>query len=313
MRRRLLPAFGCLLPCWRRCLPVRTLLFPLLIVLPFLLNGQLIVSNPSSDALLSTQIQQLIQINAQEQLGNSTFMTEFIPRVKQTIDIANATLDTTRRLYEIGKSVADYTPEKLREDAHAGFCAAFPGTCPGLDRSLKEFGDNIEMITEGDASFWTYKSRWNNETNAFLRDLVEGSMQAYVYPNIAPDMSRYYGYDGDKSAEEVFMAAMVRSGLYSNLKYSNVQASMINMEVKRFLDEARLSKNIIARGQAIQLGIGQQQAHDLRDIALMERKRVVEEENAAARKAAADKAFLDAARKGAKDKKTREKFMDLWK
>lgn len=241
------------------------------------------------------------------------FMTEFIPRVKQSIDIANATLDTTRRLYEIGKAVANYTPEKLREDARSGFCAAFPGTCPGLERSMNELKDNVEMIAEGDASFWTYRSRWNSETNAFIKNLVEGSMQAYVYPNIAPDMSRFYGYDGDQSAEEVFMGAMVRSGLYSNLKYSNVQAAMINMEVKRFLDDARLSKNIVARGQAIQLGIEQQQAHDLRDIALMERKRTVEEENAAAKKAAADKAFLDAARKGAKDKKNQQKLIDLWK
>lgn len=283
------------------------------IIFPFIMHAQLIVSNPSADALLASQIQQLIQINSQEQLGNNVFMTEFIPRVKQTVDIANATLDTTRRLYEIGQAVADYTPEKLLADAKAGFCAAFPGTCPGLEQSIGELTDNVEMISKGDASFFAYKSRWNSETNSFIKNLVEGSMQAYVYPNIAPNMSRFYGFDGDQSAEEVFMGAMVRSGLYSNLKYSNVQASMINMEVKNFLDEAQRSKNIAARGQAIQLGIEQQQAHDLRDIALMEKKRTVDEEKAAANKASSDKTFIDAAQKSAKDKKNQQKFIDLWK
>ncbi len=249
------------------------------------LHAQLVVESPTGNTLLSTQISQMTQILAEEKLGNTAFMTEFIPRVKQSIDIANATLDTSRRIYGMYQEIKTMTPEKLLSETMNGFCNGFPGTCPGLRDSILEMKDNIDLIKGGQtANFFEYRSRWNSKTQTFLKNMVEGSMKAYVYPTIAPNMSRFYGFDAEPdTASEIFYESLTKSGLGQSLSLQNVQASMINTAVKAYLDDVDATKNLQARGQALSIAIQQQQAKGINDMALIEKKRIIDEKLAAFR------------------------------
>lgn len=275
-------------------------------------SGQLLVSAPTSDALLSSQMQAMTQLIAQEHLGNSLLMTEIIPRTKQTIDIANATLDASRRLYEIGKSIADYTPEKLLRDLKEGFCNGFPGTCPGLERSILELKDNVEMIAAGDNKFFAYKSRWNAETNRFIVGLATGMMKAHVYPKVAPLMSQYYGFDNEPTAvDQIYAAALAKSGLATELSFKTVQASMINLAVKEFLDEAQSSKNLTAQGQAIQMGLEQSQAAALETMANIQKAEYVKKEMEEEQVREGNAKFLDAYKKRSGEMKKNREISDM--
>lgn len=290
-----------------------------IVITVFLLSSRIVsaqfvavVEAPTTDSLLSTQITALTQIVAQEQLGNNIIMTEIIPRAKQTIDIANATLDTSRRLYEIGKSIADYSPEKLLRDMKEGFCNGFPGTCPGLESSILELKDNVEMISSGDDKFFSYKSRWNSETNRFIVGLASGMMKAHVYPKVAPLMSKYYGFDNEPTAvDQIYTAALVKSGLASELSFKTVQASMINVAVKDFLDEAQRSKNLTAQGQAIQLGIEQSQARDLETMANIQKAEYVKKELEEEQVREGNAKFLDAYKKRTEEMKKNKELKDM--
>jgi len=291
----------------RKILVIAVIVFSLRAV-----SAQLIVSAPTSDALLSSQMQALAQLVAQEQLGNNILMTEIIPRTKQTIDIANATLDTSRRLYEIGRSIADYTPEKLMEDLKEGFCNGFPGTCPGLEKSILELKDNIELITSGDDKFFAYKSRWNTETNRFIVGLATGMMKAHVYPKVAPLMSQYYGFDNEPTAvDQIYTAALVKSGLASELSFKTVQASMINLAVKEFLDEAQRSKNLTAQGPAIQLGLEQSQASSLETMANIQKAEYIRKELEEEQVRQGNERFLDAYKKRTGEMKKNREISDM--
>ena len=246
---------------------MRKLLFSVLLLTLCSLKAQMVVEAPGVEGLLSSQVSQLTELIAEEKFGNSQFMTEYLPKVIQTLDGINAILDTSRKIHTIYESVKDYSTEKLTQDMEDGACAAFPGTCPTIKNTFGETFDNINMIRKGDKKFWTYRSQWSHETDSFVTKMAQGSMMAYVYPKVAPNVSKFWGYDnGPQDIYEVFEYSLAESGLSKIRNFEHYQAAMINVALKKFLDEADEKKNLEAQGIGILAGQNQGMSRDISDI-----------------------------------------------
>ncbi len=245
-----------------------------LVLFPVLLSAQAVVSAPATDALLAKVI-------AAEEVANAQFVTEFIPRVQQTIDLARQTLDTSKRLYEIGKSVADYGPQALVGIMKEQFCAGFPGACPLVEGALKELERLPEVASLGKGQFLAYKKSLSGETGRFISGLAAGMVKAYRYPKLADALAEYVG-DGVSAVDEIFTAALAKKGMAQNLLTKTIEAASVQAAVKTFLAEADRTGSLTAQGLGVQLGIEQAQAQALETIADIGKsdfvKREVEEE-----------------------------------
>ncbi len=244
------------------------------VLFPVVLSAQAVVSAPAPDALLAKVI-------AVEEIGNAQFVTEFIPRVQQTIDLAKQTLDTGRRLYEIGRSVADYGPEALLGMMKEQFCAGFPGTCPLIEGTLRELEALPEIASLGKGQFLAYKKSLSGEAGRFISGLASGMVKAYRYPKVAEAMAKYVG-DGVSAVDEIFAAALAKKGMAQSLLAKTIEATSVQAAVKTFLAEAERTGSLTAQGLGVQLGIEQAQAQAIETLADIGKsdfvKREVEEE-----------------------------------
>ncbi len=230
---------------------------------------------------LSAQVELLAKISAEEQFGNSTLVTEWIPRVQQGIDIANATFEGIRVANKLQQAVRSYDKDDLMKDMKAGFCKMLKnGSCERMEESFNELRDNYQMTKQGDSQrFWNYRSSLRTETRQFMKHMVEGMSKAYLYPKIAPNVSSYYGYDQEPNEiDEIYQVALARSGMDKKVYFEQIQSSMINMELARFLDDAEQSKNISARGLAIQAAISKEMSRDINIMKNIEQSQFLNDE-----------------------------------
>ena len=189
---------------------------------------------------------------------------ETIARLKALLDAANQTIDLARESYRQFQYIKNYSVDDLARDAKAGFCRGLDNstdtTCSEWEASINEMKDNGEMIVGGHGDQWVnYRSNWNSKTKGFLKQMYHGSATAYVYPKIAPNVSKYYGWDKhENDAEYVINQALTKSGLYDSMIESMKDGYTVQTAIGDFLKEAENSKNVVAKGQSVQLMQDQQ-------------------------------------------------------
>lgn len=239
---------------------------------------------------------------------------ETIARLKALLDAANETIDLARESYRQFQYVRNYSVEDLARDAKAGFCKGLDNStdtsCSEWELSINEMKDNGEMIVGGHGDQWVnYRSNWNNETKSFLKQMYHGSATAFVYPKIAPNVSKYYGWDKhENDAEYVINQALTKSGLYDSMIESMKDGYTVQTAIGDFLKEAESSKNIMAKGQSVQLMQDQQRNKALVESNNMNKARFLHEENTKTQIRNERKVFMDTYRDNAKEKGREDAF-----
>lgn len=188
---------------------------------------------------LSGQNQLLVQILAQEKLGNTALMTDVVPRAVQAVEVANSTLATIRNMKRLYETVSNYTVKKVLRDVKNGMQNAFPGL-QQLEQNISEMRTNANgiagMVQHGENRFWLHKSRWDRKTGALLDRMVESSEKSYVFPAIAPRVSATEGWGKPTTAAKMMKESMIKSGMYKDLFLREVQKKFVHKEMEE-LDE----------------------------------------------------------------------------
>jgi|GEM_PF-5591993 len=275
----------------------------LLLLMAIPCHAQMIVDAPTTDALL-------IKLLTTEELDNAQFITEFIPRVQQTINLAQETLKTSNRLYELGKSLAEYGPETLLGKMKEQFCAGFSGACPLIDRAVKEIRGLSEIADLGKGQFFAYKKSLSGDAGRFISGLAAGMVKARRHPTIAAAMNKYAG-TGISAVDEIFTAALAKKGMAQDLILKAVEATSVQAAVKTFLDEANRTSSLTAQGIGVQLGIEQAQARDLETLANIEKANFVRKEVEEELTRQGQVRFLDAYRKRIEEMKKNKELRKL--
>ncbi|HPS30813.1 MAG TPA: hypothetical protein PLZ43_11195 [bacterium] len=239
---------------------------------------------------------------------------ETIARLKALLDAANQTIDLARESYRQFQYIKNYSVDDLARDAKAGFCHGLGNstntTCSEWELSIKEMSDNGEMIVGGHGDQWVnYRSNWNNETKSFLKQMYHGSAAAYVYPKIAPNVSKYYGWDKhENDAEYVINQALTKSGLYDSMIESMKDGYTVQTAIGDFLKEAENSKNVVAKGQSVQLMQDQQRNKSLVESNNINKARYLHEENTKTQIRNERNVFLDTYKDTSKESSKEQPF-----
>ena len=234
------------------------------------------------------------------------YLAETITQLKAILDAGNQTIDLARESYRQFQKIKNYTWQDLLSDAKAGFCKGLDSTtdtnCSDWESSLNEMKDNYDMIKGGEGQQWVgYRSQWNDETRSFLKQMYHGSAKAYVYPKIAPNVSKFYGWDKhENDAEYVINQALLKSGLYKSVIETQKEGYVVQSAIGDFMREAEESKNLVAQGQATQMMQDQQRNKVLVEQNNRDKARYIHEENTKTQIRQERKVFIDGYREGSK-------------
>lgn len=196
-----------------------------------------------------------------EEIKQTTDIGLMVANLKKGIQVGQKTFSMIRETKRLYESAKNYTVEELIKNSLLGFCQGLgEGDCADIEQGIIELYDNAEYISKGDSKgFWAYQGRFDGKANDFYRKMIKGTNQAYMFPVIAPKMSKFYGYGKEPSeADKVIAESLVKSGMLETVNADLAQASFINAAADMFRKDADASNNIIAKGQAIQNAQAQQ-------------------------------------------------------
>lgn len=242
-----------------------------------------------------------------EEIIQTFHMAETISKLAAIVQSINKTVNIARESYRQFQYIKNYTVDDLLKDAKSGFCKGLQSStktsCRDWEEDLKEMYGNAEMLSTGKFNqFFMYRSKWDNQTRKFLKELYQGSARAYVYPKIAPKVSSYYGWDKhENDAEYVINQALVKSGLYDSLIETQKEGYTVSSAIGDFLRESEKSKNIVTKGQAVQLMQDQQRNKVLVEQNMRDKARFIHEENVKTMKDNEVDVFLDTYEKSSKE------------
>lgn len=249
-----------------------------------------------------------------EEIFMAANVSETVTQLKAIVDAGNQTIDLARQSYRQFQAIRNYTLDDLLRDAKAGFCEGLAATtdtdCIGWAQAIGEMSDNIKMIAGGKGEqFVAYRSRWDSETYNFLKKMYQGSARAFVYPKIAPNVSKFYGWDKhENDADYVIQQALLKSGLYHDVIETQREGYTVSSAMVNFIREAEESKNLTAQGQTVELMQDQLRNKYLNEMNLRDKARFIEEENAKELMREERKTFMDVYREKSKESKSGEVF-----
>ena len=249
-----------------------------------------------------------------EEIFMAANVSETVTQLKAILDAGNQTLDLARQAYREYQAIKNYTWEELLSDAKKGFCEGLSMTtetdCQSWALSINEMSDNIRMISGGHGEqFVAYRSRWDSETYNFLKQMYHGSATAFVYPKIAPNVSKFYGWDQhEDDAEYVIQQALLKSGLYHDVIRTQKEGYMVNTAMANFIREAEQKKNLQLQGQTVELQQDQMRNRFLNEMNLRDKARFIEEENTKELLREERKTFMDSYREKSKRSNSGEVF-----
>ena len=242
-----------------------------------------------------------------EEIIQVTQIAKTITQLKAILDAGNQTINLAREGYRQFQKIRNYSVEELLADAKAGFCKGLDSStdtsCSDWELSLNEMKDNYDMIKGGHGEQWVgYRSQWDRETHSFLKQMYHGSAKAYVYPKIAPNVSKFYGWDKyENDAEYVINQALLKSGLYKSVIETQKEGYVVQSAIGDFMREAEESKNLVAQGQATQMMQDQQRNKVLVEQNNRDKARFLHEENTKTQVRQERKVFMDGYREGSKN------------
>lgn len=249
-----------------------------------------------------------------EEIFMAVNVSETVTQLKAILDAGNQTLDLARQAYREYQAIKNYTWEELLSDAKKDFCEGLSMTtetdCQSWALSINEMSDNIRTISGGHGEqFVAYRSRWDSETYNFLKQMYQGSARAFVYPKIAPNVSKFYGWDQhEDDAEYVIQQALLKSGLYHDVIRTQKEGYMVNTAMANFIREAEQKKNLQLQGQTVELQQDQMRNRFLNEINLRDKARFIEEENTKELLREERKTFMDSYREKSKRSNSGEVF-----
>ena len=237
-----------------------------------------------------------------EEIFMAANVSETVTQLKAIVDAGNQSIDLARQTYREYQAIKNYTWEELLSDAKKGFCEGLDMTtetdCESWAMSINELSDNIKMIAGGSGEqFVAYRSRWDSETYNFLKQMYHGSAKAFVYPKIAPNASKFYGWDKhEDDAEYVIQQALLKSGLYNDVIRTQKEGWHVNTAMANFIREAEQKKNLQLQGQMIEMQQDQMRNKYLNEMNLRDKARFIEEENTKELLREERKTFMDSYR-----------------
>lgn len=237
-----------------------------------------------------------------EEIFMAANVSETVTQLKAIVDAGNQSIDLARQAYREYQAIKNYTWEELLSDAKKGFCEGLDMTtetdCESWAMSINEMSDNIKMIAGGHGEqFVAYRSRWDSETYNFLKQMYHGSAKAFVYPKIAPNVSKFYGWDKhEDDAEYVVQQALLKSGLYNDVIRTQKEGYTVNKAMANFIREAEQKKNLQLQGQMIEMQQDQMRNKYLNEMNLRDKARFIEEENTKELLREERKTFMDSYR-----------------
>ena len=249
-----------------------------------------------------------------EEIFMAANVSETVTQLKAILDAGNQAINLARESYRQFEAIRNYTVEDLLNDAKAGFCEGLETTtetnCTSWAISINEMSDNIKMISGGQGEqFVAYRSRWDSETYNFLKQMYHGSAKAFVYPKIAPNVSKFYGWDQhEDDAEYVIQQALLKSGLFYDVIRTQQEGYTVSSAMVNFIREAEESKNVIAQGQTVELMQDQLRNKYLNEMNLRDKARFIEEENTKEILREERKTFMDSYREHSKKSNLGEVF-----
>lgn len=249
-----------------------------------------------------------------EEIFMAANVSETVTQLKAILDAGNQTLDLARQAYREYQAIKNYTWEELLSDAKKNFCEGLSMTtetdCQSWALSINEMSDNIRTISGGHGEqFVAYRSRWDSETYNFLKQMYQGSAKAFVYPKVAPNVSKFYGWDQhEDDAEYVIQQALLKSGLYHDVIRTQKEGYMVNTAMANFIREAEQKKNLQLQGQTVELQQDQMRNRFLNEMNLRDKARFIEEENTKELLREERKTFMDSYREKSKRSNSGEVF-----
>ena len=239
---------------------------------------------------------------------------EMIAKLAAILDSVNKTVNVARESYKQFQYIKNYTPKQLYSDAKSGFCKGLSHStktnCQDWEEGITELKDNATMIGTGKWNqFAMYRSKWDSQTKSFLKNMYQGSARAFIYPKIAPKVSSFYGWDKhENDAESVINEALVKSGLYTSLIETQKEGYVVNSAIGDFLREAEHSKNVVAKGQSVQMMQDQQRNKYLVEHNMRDKARFLHEENVKNLKNQERETFIDTYKKASKKASKKDVF-----
>ncbi len=249
-----------------------------------------------------------------EEIVMSLNVAETVSQLKAILDAGNEAINLARESYRQFQAIKNYTVDDLLSDAKKGFCEGLAATtdtdCISWEVSINEMSDNIKMISGGKGEqFVAYRSRWDSETYNFLKQMYHGSAKAFVYPKIAPNVSKFYGWDKhENDADYVIQQALLKSGLFHDVIETQKEGYTVSSAMVNFIREAEESKNLTAQGQTVELMQDQLRNKYINEMNLRDKARFIEEENTKELLREERKTFMDSYREKSKRSNSGEVF-----
>lgn len=237
-----------------------------------------------------------------EEIFMAANVSETVTQLKAIVDAGNQAINLARESYRQFQAIKNYTLEDLLSDAKKGFCEGLAATtdtdCESWALSINEMSDNLKMIAGGHGEqFVAYRSRWDAETYSFLKQMYHGSAKAFVYPKIAPNVSKFYGWDKhENDGDYVIQQALLKSGLFHDVIETQQEGYTVSSAMVNFIREAEESKNVVAQGQTVELMQDQLRNKYLNEMNLRDKSRFIEEENTKELLREERKTFMDSYR-----------------
>lgn len=237
-----------------------------------------------------------------EEIFMAANVSETVTQLKAILDAGNQAINLARESYRQFQAIKNYTLDDLLSDAKKGFCEGLAATtdtdCESWALSINEMSDNLKMIAGGHGEqFVAYRSRWDAETYSFLKQMYHGSAKAFVYPKIAPNVSKFYGWDKhENDGDYVIQQALLKSGLFHDVIETQKEGYTVNSAMVNFIREAEESKNVVAQGQTVELMQDQLRNKYLNEMNLRDKARFIEEENTKELLREERKTFMDSYR-----------------
>lgn len=249
-----------------------------------------------------------------EEIFMAANVSETVTQLKAILDAGNQAINLARESYRQFQAIKNYTLDDLLSDAKKGFCEGLAATtdtdCISWEVSINEMSDNIKMISGGKGEqFVAYRSRWDSETYNFLKQMYHGSAKAFVYPKIAPNVSKFYGWDKhENDADYVIQQALLKSGLFQDVIETQKEGYTVSSAMVNFIREAEESKNLTAQGQTVELMQDQLRNKYINEMNLRDKARFIEEENTKELLREERKTFMDSYREKSKRSNSGEVF-----
>lgn len=249
-----------------------------------------------------------------EEIFMAANVSETVTQLKAIVDAGNQAINLARESYRQFQAIKNYTLDDLLSDAKKGFCEGLAATtdtdCESWALSINEMSDNLKMIAGGHGEqFVAYRSRWDAETYSFLKQMYHGSAKAFVYPKIAPNVSKFYGWDKhENDGDYVIQQALLKSGLFHDVIETQKEGYTVSSAMVNFIREAEESKNVVAQGQTVELMQDQLRNKYLNEMNLRDKSRFIEEENTKELLREERKTFMDSYREKSRNSNSGKVF-----